>query len=85
MRQVSDELPLGIAGVAATVIGLFLVGVLFFVEGGMRGPARESRVELWRYMRSGTRIVMLLFAMALLLSLALVAFELPWARALFVC
>lgn len=80
----SDELLLGIAGVAATVIGLFLVGVLFFVEGGMRGPARESRVELWHYMRSGTRIVMLLFAMALLLSLALVAFELPWARALFV-
>lgn len=84
MRPVSDELLLGIAGVAATVIGLFLVGVLFFVEGGMRGPARESRVELWRYMRSGTRIVMLLFAMALLLSLALVALELPWARALFV-
>jgi 2-iminobutanoate/2-iminopropanoate deaminase len=49
----------------------------------MRGPVRESRAELWRYMRSGTRIVMLLFAMALLLSLALVAFELPWARALF--
>ncbi|GAA4162720.1 hypothetical protein GCM10022251_44230 [Phytohabitans flavus] len=84
MRPVTDELLLGIAGVAATVIGLFLVGVLFFVEGGMRGPAREGRAELWRYMRSGTRIVMLLFAMALLLSLALVALELPWARALFV-
>jgi enamine deaminase RidA (YjgF/YER057c/UK114 family) len=84
MRAVGDELLLGIAGVAATVIGLFMVGVLFFVEGGMRGPGRQSRADLWRYMRSGTRIVMMLFAMALLLSLALVALELPWARALFV-
>jgi 2-iminobutanoate/2-iminopropanoate deaminase len=83
VRPASDELLLGIAGVAATVIGLFLVGVLFFVEGGLRG-SREGRIELWRYMRSGTRIVMVLFAMALLLSLALVALELPWARALFV-
>jgi 2-iminobutanoate/2-iminopropanoate deaminase len=84
VRPASDELLLGIAGVSATVIGLFLVGVLFFVEGGMRWSGRESRAELWRYMRSGTRIVMLLFAMALLLSLALVALELSWARALFV-
>lgn len=90
MRSVSDEVLLELAGVSATVIGLFLVGVLFFVEGGMRGPgrrfgpARNSQAELWQYMRSGTRIVMVLFAMALLLSLSLVALDLPWARALFV-
>jgi 2-iminobutanoate/2-iminopropanoate deaminase len=84
MRPVTDELLLGVAGVCATVIGLFLVGVLFFVEIVVGRPdAPPSRV-LQGYMRAGTRIVIAVFAMALMLSLALVAFELPWATAVFV-
>lgn len=84
MRPVTDELLLGVAGVSATVIGLFLVGVFFYVEAGMRQLADSGRADLQTYMRAGTRIVMVLFAMALLLSLALVAFDLSWARGLFV-
>ncbi len=84
MRPVTDELLLGIAGVSATVVGLFLVGVFFYIEAGMRSPEGSGRAALRPYMRAGTRIVLLLFAMALLLSLALAAFDLSWSRVLFV-
>lgn len=82
MRQVSNAFLLNMAEVSATLIGLFLVGVFFYVDTGFRrwGLARE-RFE--PYLRSGTRITMIVFAISLGLSLALVALSLPWARALF--
>jgi hypothetical protein len=84
VRPVSDELLLGIAGIAATVSGLFFVGVYFYLEVGVRMERSSERASNQRYMRAGTRIVLLLFGLALLLSLTLVALELAWARALFV-
>jgi hypothetical protein len=84
VRPVSDELLLGIAGVAATVSGLFFVGVFFYLEFGIRSERGGGRPSVQRYMRAGTRIVLVLFAMVLLLSLALVAFDLSWSRALYV-
>ena len=82
MRQVSNAFLLNMAEVSATLIGLFLVGVFFYLDSGFRrwGLARE-RFE--PYLRSGTRITMIVFAISLALSLALVALTLPWARALF--
>ena len=84
MRPVTDELLLGIAGVSATVVGLFLVGAFFYVEAGMRQQDGPARATMQPYMRAGTRIVMVLFALALFLSLALAALDLAWARALYV-
>ena len=84
MRPVTDELLLGIAGVSATVVGLFLVGAFFYVEAGMRQQDGRARATMQPYMRAGTRIVMILFALALFLSLALAALDLAWARALYV-
>lgn len=84
MRPVSEELLLGIAGVTATVTGLFLVGVFVFVEAGLRRAEDSGHAVLRPYMRASTRIVMVLFAMPLLLPLALAAFDLSWARALYV-
>jgi predicted ester cyclase len=83
VRPVTDELLIGIAGVTATVSGLFFVGVFFFIEVGSRRRTGSGRALL-PYMRAGTRIVLFLFAMALLLSLALVALDLVWSRALYV-
>ena len=80
----TDELLLGIAGVSATVVGLFLVGAFFYVEAGMRQQDGRARAAMAPYMRAGTRIVMLLFALALFLALALAALDLAWARALYV-
>src|SRR5215211_4204887 len=78
MRQVSNEFLLNMAEVSATLIGLFLVGVFFYVEPGFRRFDR-ARERFEPYLRSGTRITMILFAISLGLSLALVALTLPVA------
>jgi hypothetical protein len=36
MREVSDAFLLNVAEVSATLIGLFLIGVFFYVETGFR-------------------------------------------------
>ena len=81
MRPVSDAFLLNIAEVSSTLIGLFLVGVFFYVESGLhRGDGERSMSQ--RYLRAGTRITLIVFAIPLAMSLALVAFELFWARLL---
>jgi hypothetical protein len=82
VRQVSDAFLLNMAEVSATLIGLFLIGVFFYVETGLRrwGPARDVFEP---YLRAGTRITLVVFAIPLGLSLALVALEMVWARILF--
>jgi hypothetical protein len=83
MRQVSDAFLLNMAEVSAALVGLFLVGVFFFVETGFR-RVEHSREIVAPYFRAGTRIVLILFAIPLILSLTLVALELTWSRVLFV-
>jgi hypothetical protein len=82
VREVSDSFLLNMAEVSATLIGLFIVGVFFYVETGFRrlGPARETFEP---YIRAGTRIVLLLFALPLGLSLTLVVLGPNWNRVLF--
>ena len=82
MRQVSDGFLLNMAEVSGTLIGLFLVGVFAYIEGGYRRADRVREV-FEPYLRAGTRITLIVFAIPLGLSLALVALELPWARALY--
>ena len=80
MREVSDQFLLNIAEVTSALVGLFLVGVFFFVETGFRGRKRDA---LEPYFLSGTRIVLILFAIPLLLSLTLVAMQPVWSHLLF--
>jgi hypothetical protein len=82
VRQVSDALLLILAEISATLIGLLLVSVFFYVETGLRrfGRAREAATS---YLRAGTRIVLILYGMTLALSLALVALKPVWSRVLF--
>jgi hypothetical protein len=81
MRPVSDGFLLNMAEVSATLISLFLVGVFFYAEGG-RLDREERAVQ--PYFRAGTRIVLVLFAIPLGLSMTLVTLELVWSRILFV-
>jgi hypothetical protein len=78
----SDSFLLLVAEVSATLIGLFLVGLFFFVETGFRRLAAGEALE--PYFRASTRIVLLLYALPLFLSLTLVALDLGWSQALFV-
>lgn len=82
MRPVSDAFLLNVAEVSATLIGLFLVGVFFYVETGFRRLEQRGEV-LEPYFKSSTRIVLLLYAIPLFLSLTLVALDPVWNRLLF--
>ena len=82
MRDVSDDFLLNMAEVSATLIGLFLVGVFFFVETGFRRMERGAEIAQ-PYFRAGTRIVLILYAIPLGLSLTLVALGPVWNRIVF--
>ena len=82
MRQVSDGFLLNMAEVSGALVGLFLVGVFFFVDTGLE-RLDKSREVLEPYFRAGTRIVLVLFAISLMLSLTLVVLEPIWNTLLF--
>jgi hypothetical protein len=81
VQRVSDDFLLNMAEVSATLIGLFLVGVFFYTEAGLDGRRTFAISRL--YLRSGTRITLIVFAIPLGLSLALVSLDIVWARVLF--
>jgi hypothetical protein len=82
MREVPDAFLLNIAEVTSALVGLFLVGIFFFVETGFR-PTADDRDAFEPYFRSGTRITLILFAIPLILSLTVVVMEPVWSRILF--
>jgi hypothetical protein len=82
MRQVSDSFLLNMAEVSSTLIGLFLVGVFFYVESGF-GRSDPSQEGFRRYLRSGTRITLIVLSIPLGMSLSLVVLEKAWASLLF--
>jgi hypothetical protein len=81
VRPVSDNFLLNMAEVSAGLVGLFLVGMFFYVETGFR-RSRRARV-IAPYFRSSTRIVLVLYGITIGLSLTLVALEMVWSRVLF--
>jgi hypothetical protein len=82
VRPVEDAFLLNMAEVTATLIGLFLVGVFFYVESGVhRDDGARTMSE--PYLRAGTRITLIVLSIPLGVSLAIVALELLWARLLF--
>jgi hypothetical protein len=82
MRQISDAFLLNMAEVSSALIGLFLVGVFFFADTGFR-RLDQARGVVEPYFRASTRIVLVLYAIPLGLSLTLVGLELVWTRVLF--
>jgi hypothetical protein len=82
MRPVSDAFLLNMAEVSATLIGLFLVGIFFYIETGFR-RLEHARDVMVPYFKAGTRIVLLLYALPLGLSLTLVVLGPNWNRVIF--
>jgi hypothetical protein len=83
MRPVSDAFLLEVAEISATLIGLFLVGFFFFVETGFGGFDDRARDLIQPYFKAGARIILLLYATSLFLSLTLVVLGPVWNRVLF--
>jgi hypothetical protein len=82
LNEVSDGFLLQMAEISGGLFGLFMVGMLFFVETGFSGLAKRARAAVIPYYRASTRIVVLLFAIPLGLSLSLVVLDLTWSRVL---
>lgn len=83
MREVSDDFLVGLAGIAATLVGTFLVGVFFYLDSGQR-RARQTRAGSDRYVRSGVRGVFLLNALPLIVPLTLANLTPIWGVLTFV-
>ncbi len=80
--NVSDAFLLTVAEVSAGLIGLFLVGMVFYVQTGFRRLER-SRSVVEPYFRASTRIVLIVYTVPLGVSLVLVALPLGWAQVTF--
>lgn len=83
MKTISDDVLLTMAQIAATLIGLLLVAVLFYVETGLR-RLESLGPSLGVFIRAFTKLILLLYSLVLGLSLGLVALERAWLTALYV-
>ena len=83
MRVNVYDFMLGIAGVSATLIGTFIVGVFFYIDTDMHRRLMATDTAD-RYLRSGVRWVFVVYALALFTPLALVAFDPIWGALSFI-
>ena len=81
MHNVSDAFLLEVAGIAASLLGFFVVGVFFFVQRGLFPGAAE---HAQRYMQAATGSIIVLYGMTLVLSLALVSLPTSWVSLMYV-
>lgn len=83
MRVGGGEFLLGLAGVSATLLGTFIVGVFFYIESGLhRRLAGSVTADL--YLRSGMRWVFAAYSLPLLVALVLAALDPVWGALTFV-
>lgn len=83
MDPVSDEFLIAVAEISAALIGLFLVGMIFYIQTGFDRLER-SRSVVEPYFRAATLITFISFAIPLGVSLTLVALPIVWSRLLYV-
>lgn len=83
MDPVSDEFLIALAEISAALIGLFLVGMIFYIQTGFDRLER-SRSVVEPYFRAATLITFISFAIPLGVSLTLVALPIVWSRLLYV-
>ncbi len=82
MSPASDSFLLTVSEIAAGLVGLFLVGMIFYIQSGYDHHVR-SRNVVEPYFRAATAITFVLLAIPLGVSLTLVAVPVVWSRVLF--
>ncbi len=82
MDPVSDNLLVTLAEISAGLTGLFLVGMVFYIQTGYDRIER-SREVVEPYFRAATTITFILYAIPLFVSLTLVALPIGWSRLLY--
>lgn len=84
MREVTDEVLLGLAGIAATLVCTFIVAVFFYLDSVLHRSRGAARSAPDQYMRAGARWVLIAYSLPLVVPLVLVGAEPVWARVAFV-
>lgn len=82
MESVSDSFLLTVAEISAGLTGLFLVGMIFYIQIGY-DQSQRSREVVEPYFRAATTITLILYALPLGVSLTLVALPIVWSRLLY--
>ncbi len=82
MPAISDGFLLELASISAGLIGLFLVGMIFYIQTGYDRQER-SRSVVEPYFRAATAITFIAFSIPLGVSLTLVALPIVWSRLLY--
>ena len=84
MREVSEQFLLGVSGVAATLIGTFLVGVFFYLDSPLHRARRAGSASADRYMRAGARWVFVIYSIPVMMPLVLAGLTEVWGAVVFV-
>ena len=82
MDPVADELLTELAAISASLIGLFLVGMILYIQTGF-GRAERTRELVEPYFRAATMITFISSALPLAVSLTLVTLPIGWSRVLY--
>lgn len=83
MDPASDEFLVTLAELSAGLTGLFLVGMIFYIQSGYESN-EHSRQVVEPYFRAATAITLVAYAIPLAVSLTLVALPIVWSRLLFI-
>lgn len=81
MDPVSDSFLLALAELSAGLTGLFLVGMIFYIQQGYKSNER-SRDVMEPYFRAATAITLIAYAIPMTVSLTLIALPVVWSRVL---
>ena len=82
LEPVSESFFLTLASISAGLIGLFLVGMIFYIQIGYERSER-SRVVVEPYFRAATTITFIAFAIPLGVSLTVVSLPIVWSLLLY--
>lgn len=82
MNTVSNDFLLALADISAALTGLFLVGMIFYIQIGYEKRQR-SRAVVEPYFRAATSITFIAFVVPVVVSLTLVALPIGWSVVLY--
>jgi hypothetical protein len=82
MNTVSDDFLLALAEIASALTGLFLVGIVLYIQVGY-DKAERSRPVVEPYLRAATSITFIAYAVPVVVSLTLVSLPIGWSRWLY--
>ncbi|NDL57177.1 hypothetical protein [Phytoactinopolyspora mesophila] len=83
MHEITDDLLLATAQIAATLIGLLLLGAFFYVETGLRRAAAVAPQGA-PFLRATTKLTLLLYTLVLGISLGVVMLRPAWFAVVFI-